>query len=86
MKNEQNLSHSIFIMENKTEIKGISGVTHYSDRELCFQIGKGSLTIQGSKLNMESLNVDGGYALVSGEVSAVKYKKGATSLIKKLSR
>lgn len=85
MKNDIINNYSLYITNEKTEIKGITGVSHYSDRELCFQIGKNSLAISGVKLNMENLNVDGGLAVISGEVHTVKYKKGA-SMLKKLSK
>lgn len=86
MKNQQILPHSLFISGNKTEIKGISGVSHYSDKELCFQLNDGAILITGVGLNMENLNVEGGNATVSGEISTVKYKKGNVNLLKKLSK
>lgn len=86
MKNENNQTHSLFIQENKTEIKGITGVSNYSDKELCFQLGKTLLVISGTNLNMENLNVEGGFALISGNVNSVKYKKGAVSMLKRLSK
>lgn len=85
MKNEIKDNYSLYLTNEKTEIKGITGVSHYSDRELCFQIGKNTLFLSGVKLNMENLNVEGGLAVISGEVHAVKYKKGA-SMLKKLSK
>ena len=86
MKNENLQSHSLFIQNNKTEIKGITGVSNYSDKELCFQIDKTILVISGTNLNMENLNVESGFAIVSGEVCSVKYKKGAVSMLKRLSK
>ena len=86
MKNENTQSHSLFIQDNKTEIKGITGVSNYSDKELCFLLGKTTLIISGANLNMENLNVESGFAIVRGEVSSVKYKKGAVSMLKRLSR
>ncbi len=86
MKNAQNLSHSLFISGEKTEIKGISGVSHYSDKELCFQIDGGTLLISGTDLNMENLNVEGGVATVRGEILGVKYKKSNLNLLKRLSK
>ncbi len=86
MKNERQNTYSLLIENGTVEIKGITGVAHYSEKELCFVLNGGTLNIAGSGLNMESLNVEGGFALVKGEVSSVKYKKGAISLLKKLSR
>ncbi len=86
MKTETIQPHTLFVSDSKTEIKGISGVSHYSDKELCFQIKDGSVLLTGNNLNMENLNVEGGIAIISGEILSVKYKKGNLNLLKRLTK
>lgn len=81
-------NHTLKLNEGKIEIGGVSEVISFGEKEVIFRIGERKLVIEGTGLSCESVDVEGGNAVLSGEVRALAYRTGtsAKGIIKRLFR
>lgn len=89
MKNEKiKTNHSLFLTENKIEIKGISGVLSYQSKEIALSLPSSTLIISGTDLSLENFDTENGVATVTGTACDIRYKKGSDKLgfFKKLAK
>ena len=82
----QNKNHSLHLFENKIEILGIEEIIGYGDKEVTFRLSDSRIVISGNGLNCESVDVEKGRALLSGNVTSIIYRAGAQvkGLLKRL--
>ena len=81
-----NKIHSLHVADGKIEIGGIEEIVSFGEKEAVFCLGERRLVVEGAGLTCESVDVEGGNAVLSGEVRAVTYKASVTAkgFIKKL--
>ena len=72
---------SNLILENrrKLAISGIEDVESCDESEVIMRTGEGNLVVRGTDLNIKSLNVESGEAIIIGLISEVCYEETAQS-------
>ena len=67
-------AHS-FLLENRSELKltGVTDVDSFDEETISTYTDYGCLTISGSNLHIEELNLENGKLNVKGEVTALVY-------------
>lgn len=64
-------AHIELFSNREMVVDGCKGIMEYSDSRICLNIGKGSLTICGSDLQLTSLGLDN--AVISGTIVNVEF-------------
>lgn len=81
MKNEKTkTNHTLFLEENKIEVKGLCGVLSYQNKEIILSLPSSTLIISGLDLSLENFDTENGTATIFGKTSEIKYKKGSEKL------
>lgn len=77
--------HSLSL-ENRKKIvmTGIESVESFNEKEIFLKLSDGVLSITGSNLNVEKLNVEDGNLTVLGEINGIKYSAKKASFIGKI--
>lgn len=71
-------SHNV-IMEGRRRmmITGVKSVENFDDTAVCLQTCMGQLTVKGSELKVDKLNVDSGELNIQGNVIGMVYSDSA---------
>ena len=77
---EEGLSHKL-CLENRKKLTmtGVSEVISFDDASVVLHTGMGTLVVQGSKLQLKTLTLEGGNVVVEGQVSSLVYEQAARS-------
>ncbi len=66
--------HSLTLIDRKDlKITGVTQIISFDDATVNLLTDRGELEIDGSSLNIDALDLDRGYAAVSGEISGINY-------------
>lgn len=66
--------HAItLVSRNNLKITGVLQIISFDDSSVAFSTVCGELDIDGTALNIDALDLDRGYATVSGEVFGINY-------------
>lgn len=72
---EEQLPHTLQLDERKRlTMTGVTEVVSFDDSCIVLQTPLGTLTIQGTELQLKTLSLDGGKVEVLGNVSALAYQ------------
>ena len=70
-------THSLDLTERKKlSITGVEDVEAFDDSSVTLSTAGGMLTVRGSSLKLNRLNLDGGELLVEGKIDALEYAEG----------
>lgn len=73
---QEPLPHRLTLAErSKLTVTGVHEVISFEEREVILQTGMGTLTVQGSQLQLKTLSLEGGQVEVEGSVSALLYEE-----------
>ena len=73
---QEPLPHRLTLAErSKLTVTGVHEVISFEEREVILQTGMGTLTVQGSQLQLKTLSLEGGQVEVEGSVSALPYEE-----------
>ena len=82
---ENSKAHSLNLEEQKKlTLTGILNVESFNEKEICLKLSNNMLTILGSNLNVEKLNVEDGLLTVIGEINTIKYSGAKQNIIKRI--
>lgn len=88
METKMKKNHNLFL-ENRSGLKltGVTDVDSFDEETVIAYTDYGCLTVNGSKLHVEELNLDSGVLQVTGEVVALVYSsktEKSGSLLKRI--
>ena len=73
---EQQFPHKLTLDERQQlTMTGVTEVVSFDDSAVVLRTELGTLLVQGSNLQLKTLNVDGGQVEVTGNVSAIVYEE-----------
>ena len=73
---EDQFPHKLTLNERKSlTMSGVTEVVSFDDSAVVLRTDLGTLLVQGSQLQLKTLNVDGGQVEVTGNVSALAYEE-----------
>lgn len=77
--------HSL-MLENRKKLvmAGIVSVESFNEKEVFLKLSDGMLSITGTGLNIEKLNVEDGNLTVFGEINGIRYNVKKTNLLGKI--
>ena len=73
---QEQMPHRLALLERKklTET-GVAEVISFEDTSVILQTGMGTLTVQGSTLQLKTLSLEGGQVEVEGNIAALIYEE-----------
>lgn len=73
-KRNERINHNV-IMESRSKmmITGVTAVENFDEQSVCLETAMGLLTIKGSELKVDKLNVDTGELNVRGNILGLVY-------------
>lgn len=86
-KNKNTKKHNLSLSERKKlNMEGVEEVITFNESNIVIQTTEGTLTITGSDLNIEKLNLESSVVKINGYINSFKYsnKKNHQSLLKRL--
>ena len=73
---QEQMPHRLALLERKKlTVTGVAEVISFEDTSVILQTGMGTLTVQGSTLQLKTLSLEGGQVEVDGSVSALAYEE-----------
>ena len=73
---QEPLPHRLTLAERKKlTVTGVTEVISFEDTQVILQTGMGTLSVQGSQLQLKTLSLEGGQVEVEGIVSALIYEE-----------
>ena len=73
---QEPLPHRLTLAERKKlTVTGVTEVISFEDTQVILQTGMGTLSVQGSQLQLKTLSLEGGQVEVEGTVSALVYEE-----------
>lgn len=84
-------NHNLILENRKSlSISGITDVDSFDEREIILYTQLGEMTVQGRELHIDSMSVETGDMLITGEIWSIVYgdrdKKGPISALGRLFR
>ena len=68
--------HRLALSERKKlTVTGVAEVISFEDTSVVLQTGMGTLTVQGSELQLKTLSLEGGQVEVEGNIAALIYEE-----------
>ncbi len=61
----------------KLTLSGVTEVVRFDEETVVLKTVKGVLVVQGQKLHLQTLSLDGGQVAVDGDISALRYEAPA---------
>ena len=73
---QEALPHRLTLAERKKlTVTGVTEVISFEDTQVILQTGMGTLSVQGSQLQLKTLSLEGGQVEVEGTVGALVYEE-----------
>ena len=73
---DRNLPHKLSLSErNQLTMTGVTEVVSFEETAVVLRTSLGTLTVQGTGLQLKTLSLDGGQVAVDGTVSALIYEE-----------
>ena len=73
---QEELPHRLSLSErNALTVTGVTEVVSFEETEAILQTSLGTLSVQGSQLQLKTLSLEGGQVEVEGTVSALVYEE-----------
>ena len=73
---QEPLPHRLTLAERKKlTVTGVTEVISFEDTQVILQTGMGTLSVQGSQLQLKTLSLEGGQVEVNGSVSTLAYEE-----------
>lgn len=70
------MPHRLELSEReKLTVTGVTEVISFEDTAVILQTGLGTLTVQGSQLQLKTLSLEGGKVEVAGSIAALIYEE-----------
>ena len=74
------LPHKLTLNErNNLSMTGVTEVVSFDDTAVVLRTALGTLSVQGSSLQLKTLSLDGGQVVVDGTVTALVYEEPRSS-------
>lgn len=71
---QEELPHRLSLSErNALTVTGVTEVVSFEETEAILQTSLGTLSVQGSQLQLKNLSLEGGQVDIEGDVSALSY-------------
>lgn len=71
---KNNIEHSLALVGRKDlKIHGVNQILSFDDISVVLSSTQGEIEIIGSALNVDALDLEKGYASISGEISGINY-------------
>ncbi len=71
---KSNVEHSLTLVARKDlKIHGVNQIICFDDTSVVLSSSQGEIEISGNALNVDALDLEKGYAAVSGEISGINY-------------
>lgn len=71
---QEPLPHRLTLAErSKLTVTGVTEVISFEENQVMLQTGLGTLTVQGSQLQLKTLSLEGGQVEVEGTIAALSY-------------
>lgn len=73
---QEQIPHRLALSERKKlTVTGVAEVISFEDTSVVLQTGMGTLTVQGSELQLKTLSLEGGQVEVEGNIAALIYEE-----------
>ncbi len=73
---QEQMPHRLALSERKKlTVTGVAEVISFEDTSVVLQTGMGTLTVQGSELQLKTLSLEGGQVEVEGNIAALIYEE-----------
>lgn len=73
---QEQMPHRLALSERKKlTVTGVAEVISFEDTAVVLQTGMGTLTVQGSELQLKTLSLEGGQVEVEGNIAALIYEE-----------
>ena len=73
---QEELPHRLSLSErNALTVTGVTEVVSFEETEAILQTSLGTLSVQGSQLQLKNLSLEGGQVDIDGHVSALSYEE-----------
>ena len=73
---QEQMPHRLALLERKKlTVTGVAEVISFEDTSVILQPGMGTLTVQGSTLQLKTLSLEGGQVEVEGNIAALIYEE-----------
>ena len=73
---QEQMPHRLALSERKKlTVTGVAEVISFEDMSVVLQTGMGTLTVQGSELQLKTLSLEGGQVEVEGNIAALIYEE-----------
>ena len=73
---QEQMPHRLALLERKKlTVTGVAEVISFEDTSVILQTDMGTLTVQGSTLQLKTLSLEGGQVEVEGNIAALIYEE-----------
>ena len=71
---KKSAEHSLFLFDRKEiKITGVSKIISFDDSYVMLSSVLGDIDVSGNNMNVDALDLESGYALISGEICGINY-------------